>query len=438
MSFRSKWATQSRDEQPSLWRNRNFLHFFFGKFVTNVGDSLYHVATLWLVYELSESTTLTGIASSMLLLPYLLQIIVGPIIDRFRVQRLLVATQLVQGVLVFFLSLAAFTGELTVEVIFATIPLLSLLTMVISPAQSAVLPRILPDEQLSQGNSALAAITVGLDMLFDAFGGLFIAISGAAALFFFDSLTFAIAAVLFFGMQIPPRDSAGNSNDEAPLTGYLTDLREGGDILLGTVFVPLLAIAAVSNFAIGVTLAILPAVGDLFGGPAVYGFLLAAMGLGRLLGSVVAPYLRTVPYGYLMLISYLTGTLLWVGAAVSHSVLVTVCLFCLAHIVGGIDGVLTATLNQRVFPTRVLGRVAAIKGTASTATLPLGALVGGFIATTVGVTTTFTLAAAGFGFMTLCFAAHPSLRRLPPVSDADPVDFGLDLSPSEQKADNTV
>ncbi len=425
MSLQTEQARPASDEQPSLWRNHNFLRFFFGKFVTNAGDSLYHVATLWLVHDLSGSTFLTGVASSLLLLPYLLQIVAGPIIDRFPVRPVLVGTQLVQGIVVLVLPLAVVTGNLTVGLVLVTIPVLSVMTMLIAPAQSAVLPRIVADDQLSNGNSALATITVGLDMVFDALGGLFIALFGVTALFLLDSVTFAIAAMLFFGMRLPTVDIEREDRKQSVLGTYVTDLREGGSILRGTVFVPMLAIAAVSNFAVGVTLAILPAVGDHLGGPAIYGLLLGALGVGRLLGSVLAPSLRGVPYGKLMVVSYLTAALLWLAAVYSPSLVLTVCLFCLAWVAGGIDGVLTSTLNQKVFRTSVLGRVSAIKGTASTATLPVGSLVGGFIAEFIGAMTTLALAASGFGFVGLCFALGPSLRRLPAVENADPTDFNI-------------
>ena len=177
-------SAQVADESPPpLWKNRDFLQFFFGQFVTNAGDSLYTVAILWLVFDLSGSTFLTGVANSLLLLPFLLQIVAGPIVDRFPVKPVLVGTQVVQGVVVLVLPLAAYTGHLSVELILVTIPALSLMTLLMSPVQATLVPRIVADEQLARGNSALATVTLGLDMIFDALGGAFIAVFGATALF---------------------------------------------------------------------------------------------------------------------------------------------------------------------------------------------------------------------------------------------------------------
>ncbi|QLH84944.1 MFS transporter [Halosimplex pelagicum] len=419
-----------------MWRNRDFRRFFAGQFVTNAGDSLYTVAVLWLVFELSGSTVLTGVANAVLLLPWLLQILAGPVVDRLPLRPVLVGSQLLQGVVVLALPLAAATGNLSVGVIFAVVPLLTLATLLMAPMQATVVPRIVPDEQLSGANSALATVTLGLDMIFDALGGAFIAVFGATALFLFDAGTFALAALLFAGVAVTrsaDADSAAETDgndpdDESILGSYVADLRDGIEVLRGTVFVELVVTTSVANLATGVTLAVLPAYGDALGGPAVYGALLGALGVGRLVGSLVAPYLERVPYGRLLFVGNAAGAACWLGAVVAPSPALTVVLFGLAWVPAGASGVLTATLNQTVFPTDLLGRVSTIKGTASGATLPLGSLVGGVVAELLGTATTVGLAAFGFGFTALYLAVRPRLRRLPPVADADPAAFDVTVA----------
>ncbi|RBI62431.1 MFS transporter [halophilic archaeon] len=418
-------------EEPSLWLNSNFRRFFAGQFVTNAGDSLYTVAVLWLVFELSGSTVLTGIANALLLLPWLLQILAGPIVDRLPLKPVLVGSQVLQGVVVLALPLAAVTGRLSVGVLLAVVPVLTLATLLMAPMQVTLVPRIVADKRLSRANSALATVTLGLDMVFDALGGAFIAVFGATTLFLFDSVTFAVAGLLFAGIAVPTSsatDGKPERTDESVLGSYVADLRAGIDVLRGTVFVELVFMTAVANFATGVTLAILPAFGDVLGGPAVYGLLLGALGIGRLVGSLVAPYLEHVGYGRLELVGHSLAACCWLAAVYTPSTALTVILFGLAWVPAGISGVLTSTLNQTVFPADLLGRVSSIKGTASGATLPLGSLVGGVVAEVLGTTTTMGLAAFGFGFTGLYILVRPRLRQLPSVADADPAAF--DVTPS--------
>lgn len=455
-------ATSEESAEPTsepLWRNVDFRRFFAGQFVTNVGDSLYSVAVLWLVFDLSGSSTLVGLANAGLLLPYLLQIVAGPVVDRFAADRLLVGTQLVQGIVVLVFPLAAVAGQLSVGLVLVTIPVLALATTASGPLRAAVVPRIVPEDRLSEGNSALATVTLGLDMLFDAVSGFVIAATGATVLFLADAATFAVAATLFAATTIPRVASDVDGDDEVgagtnttdantadtnptatddatgPLSSYLADLRAAVEILRGSTFVTLIGLNAVFNLAVGVTLATLPAFGaSLAGptvagialaGPAAYGATLGALGIGRLVGSVLAPRLDGVPYGPLRAGTALAATLAWLVAALAPSVLVTLVSFGVAWVAAGLAGVLTSTINQRVFPSAVLGRISAIKGTASTATLPLGSLLGGVAADVLGPRTTMAITALGFGVVGVTFTLRPALRRLPPVSRVEPADFRL-------------
>lgn len=428
-------ARAADEGHPSLWRNRNFLRLFLGRLVTNAGDSLYSIAILWLVFERSGSTFLTGVASSLLLLPFVLQIVSGPIVDRVPIKPLLVGSQVAQGAIVLVLPAAAYAGTLTVELVLATIPALSVLNQLIRPAQSAVVPRIVAERQLARSNSALATVTLGLDVIFQAFGGLLIAAFGVMTLFLVDSLTFLVAGLLFLGMVIPAAESDEDRSEMTPWSEYLDDLRRGVEILRGTAFVEMILTAAAFNFAVGVSLAILPAFGELRGGPAIYGLLLGALGTGRLVGSISASYLETVPYGRLKTVTYVTSAVCWFGSVYSPSLVLTVGLFGLAWISAGIDGVLVETMTQKVFPAEFLGRVSAIRGAASTVTLPLGSLVGGYVAEGLGTTTTLGLAALGFGVAGLYFALRPPLRRLPAVGDVDPAAVGMRLDRSPAATD---
>jgi MFS family permease len=456
-------VTAADPTEPSLWRNRDFGRFLAGQFATNAGDSLYTVAVLWLVYQLSGSSALVGVANAVLLLPWLLQALAGPVVDRLPLGPVLVGSQLVQGAVVLVLPLAAVTGRLSVGVLFAVVPVLTLATLVMAPMQATLVPRIVAERNLSRANSALATVTLGLDMVFDALGGAFVAVLGTTALFVFDAATFAIAGALFAGVATPEADGSdagGNATDAATdgeratdaaadgkatdggdadtdddgsvLGSYVADLRAGVDALRGTVFVELVLTTAVANLATGVALAVLPAFGDGLGGPALYGLLLGALGVGRLVGSLLAPRLERVAYGRLLLVGHSLGAGCWLAAAYAPSAALTVVLFGLAWVPAGVSGVLTATLNQTVFPEELLGRVASVKGTASGATLPLGSLLGGVAAEALRVRTTMGLAAFGFGSTGLYLLARPRLRRLPAVADADPAAFDVRV-PSDRE-----
>lgn len=63
----------------TLLGNGTFLRLFAGRLVTNAGDSLAAVATMWLVHELSGSRALTGLAGALTLAPNTIQFLFGPL-----------------------------------------------------------------------------------------------------------------------------------------------------------------------------------------------------------------------------------------------------------------------------------------------------------------------------------------------------------------------
>ena len=97
----------------------------------------------------------------------------------------------------------------------------------------------------------------------------------------------------------------------------------------------------------------------------------------------------------------------WLASVAAGSRVAAVALFGLARVPAVANGVLVSTLNRRLFPPELLGRVSSLKGTASTATLPVGSLLGGVAATLFGARTAMALGAAGFAVAGVCSCSGP-------------------------------
>ena len=215
-------------EFVGLLRNTQLRRLFFGRLVTNAGDSLYYIASMWLVYDLTGSEFYTGVAGFLVMIPSAAQFLFGPLVDRVSLRRLLVGTQVIQGVLVLVVPLAAAVNMLSVWVLLTVMPLLSLLNQPVYPAQSAALPRIVDREELVGANSLFSMAYQGVDAAFNALGGVIVATVGAVALFWIDSATFALATLLFLGLNIPEAGE-GDGDPEADGTAdeSETDVTDG-------------------------------------------------------------------------------------------------------------------------------------------------------------------------------------------------------------------
>lgn len=395
--------------------NSSFRRLLLGRVVTNVGDSLYYIAAIWLVYDLSGSTVLSGVAGFLITLPTAFQFLVGPLVDRLPLGRILVVTQLVSGVVVLIIPIAALLGVLNVWVVLAVMPVLAVVDQFVFPAENAALPRITDRNDLPTANSLFAIAYDGIDAVFNAVGGLLLSLVGAVSLFVIDSLTFFLAMVLFATVRIPGDTKDAGRSGDASIDDYWASLSAGFEYVRGSRLLGIIGADAIANFAIGLAIAVLPAFAASRGGPALYGGLVAALGIGVLLGSVAVSRLQHLPMGRLTITGLTVSGAAWLGAVYSPWLPGTVSLFALATIPLGVVFVLFQTMVQSVVPARLLGRVTSLVASGPALAIPLGSIVGGVVAERFG--TTIGLALAGVSLLLVAgyYAGRTDLRRLPPV-----------------------
>lgn len=268
-------------------------------------------------------------------------------------------------------------------------------------------------------------------MVFNAMSGLLVAFIGAITLYLADSITFAVAAILFTLLKIP------HTRVEAAITKkglkqgmktYFRELKEGFGIVFGSLMATFLIGSIFANFAIGGALAILPAFADDQGGAEIYGFYLAAMSTGGLIGALLSTWMGKFPVGRFSIFAFLIGAICWVLSALLPWTYVAVVLFGIAWIpIGGTNVIFAATI-QSVVPNRILGRINSVSMSMSAVAMPFGSLAGGYFATVTSPTLIFALTGFGIVFISIVWSLHPKLRNLPKAEDMSPESFGLDFA----------
>lgn len=126
-----------------ILKNRNFLLLFLGRIFTNIGDSLYYVAAMWLVYKLSGNPFYSGLAGFLTLLPSALQFLTGPFVDRWPIKNTLVITQVLQCILILIIPITHYFDLLTVQLLLIIMPIVAFIEQFAYPAQSKALPLLL-------------------------------------------------------------------------------------------------------------------------------------------------------------------------------------------------------------------------------------------------------------------------------------------------------
>ncbi|MDM5463143.1 MULTISPECIES: MFS transporter [Bacillus cereus group] len=403
-------------------KNRNFLLLFLGRIFTNIGDSLYYVAAMWLVYELSGNPFYSGLAGFLTLLPSALQFLTGPFVDRWSIKNTLVITQVLQCILILIIPITHYFDLLTVQLLLIVMPIVAFIEQFAYPAQSKALPLLLHKTQLLKGNSLFSFAYQGIDLICTTLSGILVALLGAITLYVIDSFTFAITALLFFSLKMPKQAEA---NTSLSTKQYFSDLKEGFSIVFRSLMGVFLIGSVVANFSIGMTMAILPSFADSLGGVKLYGFFLAAISAGSLIGALFSSWVGKHNVGRVSIISFATSAFFWFLSTLVPFQWLSIFLFGLAWIPIGATNILFATIGQIVIPNQYLGRINSVTRSIGTIAMPLGSLIGGYTANVFSSQLIFALASIGVLFISLVWLLHPKLRALPKADEITADTFEL-------------
>ncbi|MEK4736822.1 MULTISPECIES: MFS transporter [Bacillus] len=397
-----------------ILKNRNFLLLFLGRIFTNIGDSLYYVAAMWLVYKLSGNPFYSGLAGFLTLLPSALQFLTGPFVDRWSIKNTLVITQILQCILILIIPITHYFDLLTVQLLLIIMPIVAFIEQFAYPAQSKALPLLLHKTQLLKGNSLFSFAYQGIDLICTTLSGILVALLGAITLYVIDSFTFAITALLFFSLKMPKQ---AETNTSLSTKQYFTDLKEGFSIVFRSLMGVFLIGSVVANFSIGMTMAILPSFADSLGGVKLYGFFLAAISAGSLIGALFSSWVGKRNVGRVSIISFAAGAFFWFLSTIVPFQWLSISLFGLAWIPIGATNILFATISQTLIPNQYLGRINSVMRSMGTIAMPFGSLIGGYTANVFSSQLIFALASIGILFISLVWLLHPKLRALPKADE---------------------
>ena len=403
-----------------LIKNKNFLLLLFGRILTNIADSIYYIASMWLVYDLGGSAFYSGIAGFLTSLPWAFQFLTGPLVDRWKVKKILVVSQIAQAIILLIIPVLYHFDALTIQLVLVLMPLLSIIQQFVYPAQSKVLPFVVKKEQLVKANASFSIAYQGIDFIFNAISGVLVAIVGAIMLFTVNSIFFTVAAMLFALLKLPKTEHpTSESFTKVSLSSYWTELKEGFQIIFQSLMALFILGAIAMNFAIGGAMALLPAFADNRGGPELYGYYLAAMSVGGLAGALLAPKLANVKLGSFYIISYIIAPIAWVACVSISSNIWSILLFTIVWIPVGASNVIVPSMIQSAVPTGLLGRVNSVSVSMSNMIMPLGSLISGYLALQMETNTVMIILGALLFFEAVLWFSHPKLRNMPVVSQID-------------------
>ncbi len=418
---------------------RDFRLFGLGQLGSTVGDFCYAVALPWLVLSSHGGTVLLGTVLACYGVPRTVLIPVGGILaDKLSPRAVMLAADLVRCVLVAILTVIAARSLVSVAFLGPVAALIGAGEGLFLPSSAAIMPSLLPAEQLQAGNGLSAAMIQIGSLVGPVLGGILVTTAGSAPAFAVDAASFAISAgslALMRGKRAEAaaaaaRDEAIDQDAVAPAaaTGAAPPQEETSiwKFFLGArVLQAIVLIAVLANFVIaGAFEVALPALAHARFGPAGYGALIACFGVGSLTGTLVAAKLSSLRRPALAA----CGSFLIGGLAVSFiPFLGGLPGAAAAALVFGAAGyfgnVIIVTLLQQWAPARLLGRVMSLVMLASIGAFPASVALSGVIVHNIGPAPFFPTAGILLALAVLLAATIREFR-----------DFGATSGPSADQA----
>jgi MFS family permease len=372
------------------FRHRNYQLFFGGQLISVCGTWMQSVAQSWLVYRLTGSAVLLGFVSFAQLIPvFLLSPVGGAVADRQSRHRILVVTQVVAMVLAFVLAALTLTHRIQVWHLFVLAALLGINYAFYVPAQSAFVVDMVGKEDLMNAIALNSSMVNGARIIGPAIAGLLVAAVGEGWCFFMNAVSYIAVLAGLFLMQVP-------KHHKVALPGSpLKDIIEGFRFVVRTspVRALLLLLGAVSLF--GTPYAVLmPIFSDqiLHHGAGALGLLMGASGLGALIGAArlaARTRLRGLGRWVALATAGFGGSLIFFG--LSRSFWLSAALLIPVGFTMMIEMAASNTLIQAMVPDHLRGRVMAVYSMMFMGMAPIGALVAGSLAQSLGAPRTVML-----------------------------------------------
>jgi MFS family permease len=413
-------------------RQRNFALLWLGGLISQTGDWLLLIGLPVYIYSLTGSALDTSLLLIVAFLPnILLGSVAGVLVDRWDRRWTMLIANLLLAIGLLPMLLVHDKGSLWI--LYVALFFESVVDQLVQPAQSALIPQLVSEEQLVTANSLNSVGSSTSRLAGAALGGILLATLGLHSTILLDLISFLFVAAMLWLIKLPAsasKEPASSLDMSAPIapTGassapaldvpmptasaslLVAWKKLGGEWLEGmqllfrqSALILLFVIFMVTRFGEGVfgVMLVIFVKQVLDSGPIVYGSLLAVQAIGGLLGGLLlaqfgkrlAPA-RLVGFGFALfgLIDLLIIDL----PLFLHSIWLVGLLFILVGIPGTASMVGIQTLLQNIVKDRLRGRIFGALLSAGALMTLLGMVLAGVLGDRLGPVVLLNIQGSGY------------------------------------------
>jgi len=373
-----------------------FRALFLGSLVSNVGDGIRLAALPLLAASLTSSPLAIAAVTAAQYLPWVsFAPVGGALVDRWDRRRTILVTQAWRGLVVTVLALLVWSSYVEIWQVCVVAFAITLGEILVDPSTVALVPTLVDDDNLDRANGRIASVEIVTN---DFAGGPV----GAVLFGFAPWIPFVIDGATYLGSLLPfrrlprtkPQPRVGVDDRTRSLRA---EAREGFRWLRQHDVLGPLTVAQVVyffGFAASLSLLVVLVTDELDASGDAFGAVLAIGAAGAFLGTLIGSRLAVLLGTRLSLSGAVALQAITLGAAAfAPSIFVLAVLWFLNGVPAGAQRPIARSLQQRLTPNDLLGRVNVTARIFTRGIIVVGALFAGALATRYGVRSSF--AAAG-------------------------------------------
>jgi len=390
--------------------NRDYRLFFFGQGASLIGTWMQSIAASWLIYRLTGSAFMLGLAGFLSQMPvFLISPVAGVLGDRWSRHRILLVVQIMSMIQAFVFAAITLTGVVQVWHILTLSCILGIINAFEMPVRQAFIVEMIKDRSDLPNAIALnSSIFNASRLLGPAAAGVIVAAAGEGVCFLINGISYIAVIAAFLSMNVV------SVKVEKTGKNVFADMKEGFSYAVK--FVPirdiLILIALISLF--GMTFPVLLPVfaAKVFGGGShTFGILVSASGAGAFLATIYLAMRKSLKgQGRIMNIAVYVFALSLIVFSFSEIMLLSTILlviigFCMIVVVASCNIVLQAVVDEDK-----RGRVMSFYVMAFTGAAPVGSLLAGALSSKAGAPLTIFICGCACILLAVAFSF-----RLPAV-----------------------
>ncbi len=424
-TLQSDTALQAAPAQKpaSLWRDRNFMTFWSGQAVSQLGAQLGQLAfPVLAVTLLGASEFEVGALNAAGLAAFLLiGLPAGAWVDRWLKRRTMIVADLVRTAAMATVPILWWAGILQIWHLYAVAAVVGAATVFFDVSYQSYVPVLVDAGKVPQANSKLEATSQIARIGGPAAGGALLVIVSAPVLFVGEAMGYLLSAI--FLLRTRDAEVPVPAKDRRPLA---SEIKEG---LVFVVRHPLIsrvvACTGGVNFFTTLAFTLMPVLvlRELGLGPEGMGLIMAVGAVGGLIGAVAAPrFAAWIGEGTVIPVASMISSLFLLLVPLSvlaperwmSLVMLIVSEFGFAFGVLAYN-IMQLSMRQRVCPPRLLGRMNASIRFVVWGVMPIAALASGLLAENLGLVPTLWIGWAGSIVLVapVLFSPLWGMRRLP-------------------------